>query len=49
LLSEKRRAREVALPSLSDEFEESEYSALHFDQKLVMDLINHTISENRTN
>lgn len=39
----------MTLPSLSDEFEESEYSALHFDQKLVMDLINHTISENRTN
>ena len=34
---------------MGDEFEEGEYSAVHFNQKLVMDLINHTVAENRTN
>lgn len=49
LLCEKRRPREITIPNISDEFEECEYSAVHFDQQLVMDLINHTVSENRTN
>jgi hypothetical protein len=48
-LLEKRRPRAVSIPNISDEFEEVEYSAVHFDQQLVMDLINHTVSENRTN
>lgn len=32
-----------------DEFNEAEFSAVHFNQKLVMELIDHTITMNRTN
>lgn len=40
----------MCLPAnVMDELEEGEYSAVHFNQQLVTDLVNHTIAENRTN
>lgn len=48
LLSTKRY-KEIALTTqVRDEFNEAEFSAVHFNQKVVMDLINHTIAEHRT-
>jgi len=32
-----------------DPYEEREYSAVHFDQDLVMQLVKQKIAENRTN
>jgi len=50
LLCESRTNKEMCLPAnVSDEIGEGEYSAVHFKQKLVMDLVSHTIAENRTN
>jgi len=45
-----KRFKEISLTTqVRDEFNEADFSAVHFNQKLVMDLINHTIAENRTN
>ena len=45
-----KRFKEISLTTqVRDEFNEAEFSSVHFNQKVVMDLINHTIKENRTN
>jgi len=45
-----KRHKEISLTTqVRDEFNEAEFSAVHFNQKCVMDLINHTIAVNRTN
>lgn len=45
-----KRHKEISLTTqVRDEFNEAEFSSVHFNQKVVMDLINYTIAENRTN
>mmetsp|Transcript_7196 Transcript_7196/g.12137 ORF Transcript_7196/g.12137 Transcript_7196/m.12137 type:complete len:296 (-) Transcript_7196:59-946(-) len=45
-----RRERDIHLTSqVRDEFNENEYSPVHFDQLLVMELLQHTIATKRTN
>ena len=45
-----KRPREISLTTqVRDEFNEAEFSAVHFNQKVVMGLINHIIAEHRTN
>jgi len=34
---------------MRDEFSEAEFSAVHYDQQLVMQLLRETITEKRTN
>lgn len=49
-LAATKRHKEISLTTqVRDEFNEAEFSAVHYNQKLVMELINHTIAENRTN
>lgn len=44
-----KRFKEISLTTqVRDEFNEAEFSGVHFNQKVVMDLINFTIAENRT-
>lgn len=44
-----RKERElVSNPGVNDEFQESDYSAAHFELRLVIDLIKQTIQQKRT-
>jgi hypothetical protein len=45
-----KREKEISLTTqVRDEFNEAEYSPVHFNQQLVMDLIKDTIASKRTN
>ena len=45
-----KREREISLTTqVRDEFNEAEFSPVHFDQQIVMDLLKETIASKRTN
>lgn len=49
-LAARRKPKQIALQTQSkDEFAEADYSAVHFDLDLVIELIQHTIADVRTN
>jgi hypothetical protein len=49
LLATKREKEIILTTQVRDEFNEAEYSPVHFDQSVIMALLQYTISTKRTN